>query len=82
MLPFQVRDSENHILFSKEDASKGKFAFTTDNYDMFEVCLESQVTVAGESCEAPGCWVHVHSLPVKVVVSNMGMPLRERLLLI
>jgi hypothetical protein len=43
----KVQDSENHILYSKEDASKGKFAFTTDNYDMFEVCLESQFTVAG-----------------------------------
>ncbi|XP_062502469.1 transmembrane emp24 domain-containing protein 10-like [Corticium candelabrum] len=43
----EVRDSENHILYKKEDASKGKFAFTTDNYDMFEVCLESRMTGDG-----------------------------------
>lgn len=29
------------MLYNKEDASKGKFAFTTEDYDMFEVCFES-----------------------------------------
>uniref|UniRef100_A0A8C7F8Z8 Transmembrane p24 trafficking protein 10 n=1 Tax=Oncorhynchus kisutch TaxID=8019 RepID=A0A8C7F8Z8_ONCKI len=37
----KITDSSGHILYSKEDASKGKFAFTTEDYDMFEVCFES-----------------------------------------
>ncbi len=40
----QVADSKGHILYSQEDASKGKFAFTTDDYDMFEICFHSTVT--------------------------------------
>ncbi|XP_069779355.1 transmembrane emp24 domain-containing protein 10 [Narcine bancroftii] len=39
----QVTDSSGHILYSKEEASKGKFAFTTDDYDMFEICFESRL---------------------------------------
>lgn len=39
----KVTDSSGHILYSKEDASKGKFAFTTDDYDMFEICFESKL---------------------------------------
>ncbi len=40
----QVADSKGHTLFRKEDASKGKFAFTTEDYDMFEVCFYSTAT--------------------------------------
>lgn len=32
------------MLFQKEDASKGKFAFTTEDYDVFEVCFMSLST--------------------------------------
>ncbi|KAK1339373.1 hypothetical protein QTO34_020056 [Cnephaeus nilssonii] len=39
-----ITDSAGHILYSKEDATKGKFAFTTEDYDMFEVCFESKGT--------------------------------------
>uniref|UniRef100_A0A2K5UTI6 Transmembrane p24 trafficking protein 10 n=1 Tax=Macaca fascicularis TaxID=9541 RepID=A0A2K5UTI6_MACFA len=39
----KITDSAGHILYSKEDATKGKFAFTTEDYDMFEVCFESKV---------------------------------------
>jgi hypothetical protein len=35
----QVTDSKGQALFQKEGASKGKFAFTTEDYDMFEVCF-------------------------------------------
>lgn len=38
----KITDSSGHTLYSKEDASKGKFAFTTEDYDMFEVCFESK----------------------------------------
>ena len=38
----QVADSKGHILYSQENApEKGKFAFTTEDYDMFEVCFHS-----------------------------------------
>ncbi|KAM5138648.1 transmembrane emp24 domain-containing protein 10 [Mantella aurantiaca] len=37
----RVTDSIGHILYSKEDAKKGKFAFTTDDYEVYEVCFES-----------------------------------------
>ncbi|OCT68165.1 hypothetical protein XELAEV_18039461mg [Xenopus laevis] len=39
----KITDSAGHILYSKEDASKGKFAFTTEEYDMFEVCFDSKL---------------------------------------
>ncbi|XP_076464680.1 transmembrane emp24 domain-containing protein 10-like [Babylonia areolata] len=37
-----VTDSKGHILYTKESAVKGKFAFTTEEYDMFEVCFEGK----------------------------------------
>lgn len=37
----KVLDSKNHLLYNKEDATKGKFAFTTEDYDQFEICFES-----------------------------------------
>jgi len=38
-----VTDSKNHILVSHQDKEKGKFAFTTDDYDVFEICIISKV---------------------------------------
>uniref|UniRef100_A0A8C2VTM5 GOLD domain-containing protein n=1 Tax=Chinchilla lanigera TaxID=34839 RepID=A0A8C2VTM5_CHILA len=38
----KIVDSAGHILYSKEDGSKGKFAFTTEDHDMFEVCFKSK----------------------------------------
>ncbi|CAN7994265.1 transmembrane emp24 domain-containing protein bai [Ixodes scapularis] len=34
-----VKDTSGHILYTKEGITKGKFAFTTDAYDVFEVCF-------------------------------------------
>ncbi|KAI5094498.1 transmembrane emp24 domain-containing protein 10 isoform 1 precursor, partial [Silurus meridionalis] len=42
----KITDSTGHTLYSKEDAMKGKFAFTTEDYDMFEVCFESKSQMA------------------------------------
>lgn len=39
----EVLDSKGHILYNKDDASKGKFAFTTDEYDVFQVCFETKI---------------------------------------
>ena len=41
-LTLQVIDTNGHVLYKKDDAQKGKFAFTTDEYDMFEVCFQSE----------------------------------------
>ncbi|XP_069501121.1 transmembrane emp24 domain-containing protein 10-like [Ambystoma mexicanum] len=35
-----VTDSAGNILYSKEDAKKGKFAFSTDDFDTYEVCFQ------------------------------------------
>jgi len=37
----QVTDSKGESFYRKQDVSKGKFAFTTHEYDMFEICFES-----------------------------------------
>jgi len=39
----QVTDSKAHILASRENAETGKLAFTTEDYDVFEICLVSAV---------------------------------------
>jgi len=31
------------VLYNKEQATKGKFAFTTEEYDMFEICFDSRI---------------------------------------
>jgi len=38
----KITDSNGHILYQKEDATSGKFAFTTDDYDMFQLCFTSK----------------------------------------
>jgi hypothetical protein len=43
----KVTDSKGHVLYNKDDASKGKFAFTTEEYDMFEICFESRIPSGG-----------------------------------
>lgn len=41
---FQVKDTKNHILSQKEDIGAGKFTFSVENYDVFEICFISQKT--------------------------------------
>jgi len=38
----KVTDSKEHILYNKETATKGKFAFTTDDQDVFSICFISE----------------------------------------
>ncbi|KAM4664745.1 transmembrane emp24 domain-containing protein 10 [Discoglossus pictus] len=68
--PAQVRlkitDSAGHILYSKEEASKGKFAFTTEEYDMFEVCFDSKVPAgAGRSPDQMVVLIMKHGVEAK-----------------
>uniref|UniRef100_A0A2C9K917 GOLD domain-containing protein n=1 Tax=Biomphalaria glabrata TaxID=6526 RepID=A0A2C9K917_BIOGL len=46
-----VTDSRGHILYSKENAVKGKFAFTTEEYDNFEVCFVSKPMGGGVAAD-------------------------------
>merc|ERR1712019_73474 len=38
----KITDSKAHILFQKEEASEGKFAFTLDTADVFSVCFNAK----------------------------------------
>ncbi|KAB0803648.1 hypothetical protein PPYR_00618 [Photinus pyralis] len=42
-IDYVVRDSKGHILSQHEDISKGKFSFSTETYDNFEICFISRV---------------------------------------
>jgi len=37
----RVTDSKDHILYTREDASQGKFAFNTEDFDVYEICFSS-----------------------------------------
>jgi p24 family protein delta-1 len=37
----KVTDYRGHLLFNKDEATKGKFSFTTEEYLVFEVCFET-----------------------------------------
>ena len=39
----EVLDSKGHLLYGKDEATKGKFAFTTDEYDVFQICFETKI---------------------------------------
>ncbi|PIK57086.1 putative transmembrane emp24 domain-containing protein 10 [Apostichopus japonicus] len=39
----KVGDSKGHTLYSKEDALEGKFAFTTDDKEVVEICFISKI---------------------------------------
>jgi len=38
----KITDSKDHILFQKDEASEGKFAFTLDQADVFSICFTSK----------------------------------------
>jgi len=40
---YVVRDSKGHILAQRDDITKGKFSFNTENYDTYEICFISRV---------------------------------------
>ena len=43
MFSIKVKDIKGHILVNNEDKTKGKFAFTTDDYEVYEICFISKV---------------------------------------
>ena len=44
----KVTDSRHHILYQNAEALKNKFAFTTDDYDMFQICFSSVSNFKGK----------------------------------
>uniref|UniRef100_H2XWC1 GOLD domain-containing protein n=1 Tax=Ciona intestinalis TaxID=7719 RepID=H2XWC1_CIOIN len=44
----KVTDTNGHILYQKDEATQGKFAFTTDDYDMFQICFTSKADFKGK----------------------------------
>jgi len=46
-----VTDMKSHVLYTKEDATSGRFGFTTEDYDRFEVCFISQGAEQGVARE-------------------------------
>ena len=56
----EVLDSKNHILYNKDDAVKGKFAFTTDEYDVFQICFETKIRPEVHSSEGLVKEVHLN----------------------
>lgn len=60
-----VKDSKGHVLYNKDEAIKGKFAFTTEEYEMFEACFESKMTVGGQGAEREVMLVMKHGVEAK-----------------
>jgi len=60
-----VKDSKGHVLYNKDEATKGKFAFTTEEYEMFEACFESKMTVGGQGAEREVMLVMKHGVEAK-----------------
>jgi hypothetical protein len=42
----EILDSRGHKLFAKQDAQKGKLAFSVEEYDIIEMCFETKFEVA------------------------------------
>ena len=56
----EVLDSKGHLLYNKDEATKGKFAFTTDEYDVFQICFETKVAPEARNTEGIEKEVHIY----------------------
>lgn len=43
IVDYEVRDTKQHILSKKDDISRGKFSFTSEIFDVYELCFVSKV---------------------------------------
>nr|XP_060614612.1 Bardet-Biedl syndrome 1 protein homolog [Anolis sagrei ordinatus] len=66
----KVTDSSGHILYSKDDAKKGKFAFTTDDYEIYEICFESHGQPGEE--QKRQCRIYSCVIFIFLVVGDLG----------
>jgi len=44
----RIHDSKQYILFQKSKATKGKYSFTLDEFDTYEICFTSSMTAGGK----------------------------------
>ncbi len=47
----QITDSQGHPVYRKDSAAAGKFAFTSDTYDLYTICFATAKTA--DAAEAP-----------------------------
>lgn len=40
---YEVKDTKGHTLSKKDDISRGKFSFTSEVFDVYELCFKSRV---------------------------------------
>ncbi|XP_076030087.1 transmembrane emp24 domain-containing protein bai [Oratosquilla oratoria] len=64
-IDLQVTDSKGHVLYSKEDADSGKFAFNTEDYDVFEICFISRVPPTQRGIQQEVSLVTKHGVEAK-----------------
>lgn len=43
IVDYEVKDTKGHTLSKKEDISRGKFSFTSEVFDVYELCFKSRV---------------------------------------
>ncbi|CRK94506.1 CLUMA_CG008011, isoform A [Clunio marinus] len=43
IVDYEIRDTKQHILSKKDDISHGKFSFTSEVFDVYELCFKSKV---------------------------------------
>lgn len=60
-----VTDSKGHTLYTREDATEGKFAFTTDDYDTYEICFMTKVPAGMRAGEREVSIVVKHGVEAK-----------------
>ncbi|GAB1609688.1 transmembrane emp24 domain-containing protein 10-like [Argonauta hians] len=60
-----VTDSKGHILYSKQDAKKAKFAFTTEEYDVFEICFDNKMLGGGHGADREVSLVMKHGIEAR-----------------
>lgn len=46
IIDYEVRDTKQHILSKKDDVSRGKFSFTSEVFDVYELCFISKVSAS------------------------------------
>lgn len=43
IVDYEVKDTKGHTLSKKDDVSRGKFSFTSEVFDVYELCFKSRV---------------------------------------
>lgn len=43
IIDYEVKDTKGHTLSKKDDISRGKFSFTSEVFDVYELCFKSKV---------------------------------------